>query len=287
MAAKKKTEEVEVMTVEKGHLTFHIVGTSPLILNRMSEKARRQLLLPSGRKTAADKASTLKHVPYEEFQCSPYIDPREDAPTLLTHLASAFKGALRGAAVDLPKLSKAQIGRLVRVEGERINIWGHPKMLMSVTRSADVNKTPDIRTRCILPEWCCDIDITFVKPLLREKHLINLLSFSGITQGTGDWRAEKGSGNYGSFEIANADDPRIKFLKENYGREFQMQAMIDAEPYDRETAEEFQWYNEEVVSRGFKNVRKPGDGLGLVFADFLQTNPPEINTSEEMATHGI
>ncbi|MDP3983635.1 MAG: hypothetical protein Q8Q52_01340, partial [Acidimicrobiia bacterium] len=105
--AKPKSVEVAVGKVQKEAVRVAVVGTSPLICNRMSEKARRELLLPAGRKNAAEKAARAKHVPVEEYQASPYRIDEEAAPTLLALVASSFKGAMRTAALDLPGTSKA------------------------------------------------------------------------------------------------------------------------------------------------------------------------------------
>ncbi len=85
MAAPKKDEErvIDIIKVTRGECRFAVLGTSPLILNRMSEKAKRTLLLPGGRKTAAEKQSTAKHDPYAEFHASGYRSPDPKAPTLL------------------------------------------------------------------------------------------------------------------------------------------------------------------------------------------------------------
>ena len=98
MAGKKETA-IDVLQVTHGKLDFCILGSMPLILNRMSEKVMRELLMPKGKKTAADKASSLKHDPVQEFLDSPYIDEDDSAPTYLQHLSSAFKNALKGAAL--------------------------------------------------------------------------------------------------------------------------------------------------------------------------------------------
>ena len=78
---------------------------------------------------------------------------------------------------------------------------------MSITRSADKNRTPDVRTRAILPEWACKLRIAYTKPILREQAIFNLLAAAGLQSGVGDWRQEKGSGSYGAFKLVNADDP--------------------------------------------------------------------------------
>lgn len=253
MAVKKETE-IDVLKVDHGRLDFCILGTTPLILNRMSEKVLRELLMPKGKKTASEKASTLKHQPMEEFRASPYTDPDEDAPTLLQHLSSAFKGALKSAALDLPGANKSQIGRLTWVNGERVSIYGVPKIFMSVTRSADINKTPDVRTRAIVPEWACRVSVSFVQPILREQGVANLLASAGITQGVGDWRPGKGSGTYGQFELVSADDVRFQHVLKHGGRAVQVSAMEHPEAYDRETEELLAWFDVESKRRGFKMV---------------------------------
>ncbi len=258
--AKKETADLQIVEVQRGSIEYCILGRTPLILNRMSEKAMHELLLPKGRKTAADKASSLKHDPYAEFLASPYTDPDDNGPTLITHLATAFKKGLSAAAIDLPGATKAEIGRLTWVEGERIPIFGIPQMLMSVTRSADMNKTPDIRTRVIIPKWACRITVTYVKPLMNETSITNLLVSAGLIQGTGDWRTGKGSGTYGSFEVVSQDNPDYKHCLKVGTRKAQKAAMEHPEPYDRETEEMYSWFQEEVGKRGKSELVSSSNG---------------------------
>lgn len=253
----KKTDnatDITVMEVRKGRLDFQIRGTTPLILNTMSEKVRNQLLLPPPKKNAADKASTLKHDPLTEFRASAYTISDNDAPTYIGFMASAFKAALKSAALDLPGASKSQIGRLTYVEGDLVSIYGVPKLLMSVVRSADMNRTPDIRTRAILSEWACSVSITFVMPLLREQAVVNLLAAAGITQGIGDWRPQKGSGSYGQFALVGIGDADFDRIVATGGRDAQMAAMAEPECYDDETEKLLSWFDVESKRRGFKVV---------------------------------
>lgn len=247
-----KDEIISVAEVTKEHISIQIVGTSPLICHRMSEKAKRELLLPKGKKTAADKASTAKHNPLQEFKDSPYLLREQDAPTYIGFLSSAFKSAMRTAAIDLPGAKGAQIGRLVYVEGDKIPIFGIPEVFCAVTRSADMNRTPDVRTRAIIRNWAAILTISFVTPIIKTTSVVNLLAAGGISAGIGDWRPEKGKGSYGQFRIANQDDPEFVNIIKNGGREAQIEAMENPQAYDSETEEMLSWFIEEYKARGFK-----------------------------------
>jgi hypothetical protein len=249
--AKKSDSEVFVMEVMQGAMDFCVIGTSPIILNRMSEKTRGQLLLPSGRKNAAEKASTLKHDPLAEFRASAYTSTDEDSPTRLQLLASMFKGAMRTAALDLPGASKSQIGRLVYVEGDRVSLYGEPQIMLAVTRSSDINRTPDVRSRAIVREWACRITVKFVRPIIRDQSVANLLAAGGITSGIGDWRIGKGAGSYGGYRLCSEDDADfVRICK--IGRAEQDAAIENPRSYDDETESLLAWHGVEVKRRGFK-----------------------------------
>ena len=256
MAAKKTTsresEITDILKVSTGSFECCIVGTSPLVLNRMSEKAKHELLMPKGRKNAIERATSLKHIPIDEYRASAYT--LKEGPTLLAMMATAFKGALRSAALDMPGAKKAQIGRLTYIQGDYVGIYGVPKLFMSIVRSADMNKTPDVRTRAIVPEWACSLRVTFVEPLIRAQAVANLLAAAGITIGVGDGRPEKGAMSYGQFRIADKNDAEFQRIVKTGGRKAQ-QAGLDAPTcYDDETTELLSWFDEERAKRQLKGV---------------------------------
>jgi hypothetical protein len=248
MATKQpKQDSIEVLPIETGTVRVCLVGLEPLICNRVSEKARRELLAPRGRLTSAEKKVTQKHNPLEEFRASVYRLP-EPAPALIGQPSTAFKGAMGTAALDLPGTKKAQIGRLTWVKGTYIPIFGTPQLLMSVVRSADINRTPDIRTRAILPRWACALEVTFVKPLIQEQAVANLLGAAGLIAGVGDWRSEKGKGSFGQYDIVNEDDPTFLALCHE-GRAVQAAALEHPVCFDDETQSLFDWFTEEMDRR--------------------------------------
>lgn len=248
--AAPESKGIEIQELDRGTISLAVVGTTPFICNRASEKVMRGLLMPKGKKTAAEKQSSLKHEPLEEFRSSPYTLRDETAPTLLAFLSVAFKRAMMTAALDDPSgAKKSQIGRLVRLEGERVPLYGVPQMFMAVTRSADINRTPDVRTRAILPKWAMLLELTYAKPILQQKSVLNLFAKGGVFSGVGDWRTEKGSGNYGSFRLAGADDPELEEILATGGRAAQIAALNSPAFYDDETEALFTWWQAEYATR--------------------------------------
>ena len=221
--AKPNTREttIDIITVTQDSVTFRVLGTSPLVLNTMSQKVKRGLLLPS-KKNAAEKQSTLKHNPPEEFLGSIFHSMDDNSPTRILFKSVAFKAAMSDTAKDLPGSSKAQVGRLTYVQGDTVPIFGVPEIFLDVVRSADMNRTPDIRTRAILPEWATQVTLTYVTPILKEATVSKLLAAAGIMRGVGDGRPEKGKLAFGTFKLVSADDADWKRIVKEGGRKAQV-----------------------------------------------------------------
>ena len=257
MAARKTTSAaaggaITVIELHYGRVNCLIRGTSPLIFNAMSNKAKHELLLPRGRKTAADKAQMLKHDPRAEFRDSVYRYLDDEHPTRLKFPSSAFKQVLGTAALEVPGAKKAQIGRLTWVEGSHVDIYGIPMLYMDIVRSADIAKTPDVRTRARLEEWCAIISVSFAMPTLTEKAIVRLMAAGGMIAGIGDHRQEKGSASFGQYCLVDAEDKQCKKLMAEAGREAQDAALAAAEPVDGDSMELLAWFDDELADRGRK-----------------------------------
>jgi hypothetical protein len=88
----EKASEIQILELRTGTLDVCILGTSPLICNRVSQKAKWELLAPKGRKTAADRVASLKHDPLQEFRDSPYMLDAKDFPeAAIGVMAGGFK----------------------------------------------------------------------------------------------------------------------------------------------------------------------------------------------------
>lgn len=199
----KANETLQIDALKQGRVTLRLIGTTPFYFNAMSAKAKRTLLIGGGKKTAAEKRE-LKHNPEEEYRDSIYRAPSGE--TLLCFPAPGVKAAMATAALETPGITKSSVQRLIFLPEQKIRIWGRPFLKMDVVRSADMNRTPDIRTRAYLPRWCAEVDIAFVQPTLSVHSIVSLLANAGAVCGLGDFRQEKGKGSYGTFSVSGAED---------------------------------------------------------------------------------
>jgi len=249
--AKKKQEPQGEIIIDKlsvGEVSMWVKGQTPLIYNAMSNKVLEELLFPKGKKTAGQKATTMKHEPLEEYRNSVYRRSGKGA-TRITFPAVAFKNAAVGAIRHLNAgVTMVQMRQLLWVPGDTIDVYGVPKMLMSVVRSADMKRTPDVRTRAILPEWCCKLTMQFTIPNISETSVARVIEAGGILNGVGDFRQEKGKGNYGQFCLC--DEADVKDLVKSGGIAAQDKALKSPEYYDTETETLYNWFLEERKKRG-------------------------------------
>lgn len=237
MVAKKDTGTLHIDALKQGRITLKLVGTTPMYMNSMSAKAKRSLLIGGGKKTAAEKKE-LKHDPEQEFYDSAHRTPH--GPTLLCFPAPGVKSAMSTAALETAGVTKSSVNRLVFLPEQKIKIWGKPYLKMDVVRSADMNRTPDVRTRAFLPRWCAEVDIAFVTPTLSAHSIVSLLANAGAIVGLGDFRQEKGRGSYGTFAVAGDDlgdwsDYWNEVTQE--ARDVQQAALDNPECADQETEE--------------------------------------------------
>lgn len=248
--AVKANETLQIDALKQGRVTLRLIGTTPFYFNAMSAKAKRNLLIGGGKKTAAERKE-IKHDPEAEFRESVYRLP--DGDTLLGFPAPGIKAAMATAALETPGVTKTSVQRLIFLPQQKVRIWGRPLLKCDVVRSADMNRTPDVRTRAFLPRWCSEVDIAFVQPTLSVHSIVSLLANAGVVCGIGDFRQEKGKGSFGTFAVAGSES--MGDWQKTWdeitaeGRDVQMAAMDEAEPADDETAALLEIVEEERVKR--------------------------------------
>ena len=259
MAAKKPTDtsEVSITEIQLTKVTFNLVGESPLVLHAVSFKNKGQLLYPSKKKNQAEKDSSMKHDPFQEFCDAAYKFHDDDQPTRLYMPGGAFHGAMANAAIDMVGAKKSQIGRLTNIVGDKIAVWGVPKIYSTIVRSSDIARTPDLRTLPILPKWAATITVQFVGSLIKTASVANLLGAAGVIIGIGDGRPEKGKLAFGKFRVCADNDSEFLSIIKSGGRKAQDEAIKNPAFYDTETEELLSWFVEEKNRRHAAPAKEP------------------------------
>lgn len=248
MAKAKDAVTVSVEAVRLQSVKMRLIGTTPLFQNRMSEKAK-QVLLVGGRRKGNIEKLAAKHSPLDEFRGSAEVMP--DGPTALGLQIKAVKSAMCDAAIETAGMTKTGAQRLLFMPGDLAPLYGVPQLRMDVTRCADQNRTPDVRTRAYLPRWACEVTISYVVPQLTAQAAITLLCNAGILIGVGDYRQQKGKGAYGAFRVvaANERDPEWEELVKTGGRKQQLAALAAPEPADDNTRELMEFWRADAKRR--------------------------------------
>ena len=218
MPATSKTAPIAVSAIKQVTTVLHLRGTTPLIMNRMPNKYRKEMLIGGKpKRTDADKQG-LRQNPRAEFKSGLHFfeeawEPRDTDGNVLgppTHVGFptvAFKAAMIETTKDLPGIAGTQVKRLVFLPDEYAPIYGVPQLRMDVTRQAGMTRAPQMTTRPEFPVWESLLVVRYASPMLNQKKIATLLANAGIICGIGEYRQEKGKGSFGCFELVDSISP--------------------------------------------------------------------------------
>jgi len=174
-----------------------IIGTTPLVVHRFSEKAKRQMLdAMQGRKTPK-----LAKDPQAEYEAAFYKfdDGGYGFPV------TAFKQATVGGArfysgVTMRELKQYMFFRgEIGVDGQSLaRIEGEPRMREDVVRVG--RGGTDLRYRPEFMEWRTELLVTYVTSSLTRQSVLSLIDAGGMGVGVGEWRPER-DGDFGTYRI--------------------------------------------------------------------------------------
>lgn len=249
MAVKKsETAEINVAKLRRATVKLRIIGVTPMFQNRMANKVKQGLLVGTKKKTKSERAE-IKHFPLQEFRDS--MEIVKDGPTALGIRVTAVKAAMCTAALETAGLTKTSAQRLLFMPGDFAPLYGTPQLRMDVVRSADINRTPDVRSRAYLPKWGAEIEIQYIVPQLSALSVVSLLCNAGVLIGVGDFRQEKGKGAFGSFRVIGdgEKDDEWNDLVKNHGRKAQLAAINRPEYADQDTIDLMEFFEGEVKRR--------------------------------------
>ena len=241
------TDTVHVQRIASKAYAITIIGMTGLYLHKMSQKAQRDLLLGGKKKSAAEK-QTIKHDPIQEFRNSMYFSRDLSPDAAVVFPAMAIKRAMRTIAVEIDGVKGTQIDRLIYMPEEHIKLIGTPILRMDVTRSSDIGRTPDVRTRAYMPAWGARFTLHAAHPQFSQATIQALLANAGQFIGIGDNRQERGKGSFGTF-VVTEEFPDTLSVKGNKDRQIKAFENPTVDELHGDTSALFALWGEEVRQR--------------------------------------
>lgn len=196
-----KVTQITVDRIKRATVEVPIIGVTPLVPHRWSEKARK--MMRDKQMGRAEKARSPKQ-PEEDAREATYWMPdgRVGMP------ATAFKGAIADAAryfgksVTMEDLKRAIfVHGIVTGDGPLVAIDGDPEMFEAMPRNS--SGVADLRYRNMIWPWKATLEVEFITALLTEDAIVNLVDAAGIS-GVGDMRPsspKSKTGTYGKFKV--------------------------------------------------------------------------------------
>lgn len=189
---------ISIDRIAEETLRIPILGVSPLIVHRFSEKAKLQMLHASqGKRTPKEPKN-----PVAEFEGAFYR--LEDASPGFP--ADAFKQATVGAARFYGKqLTMTALKQFIFFRGEvgedgrqLVRISGEAVMREDVVRVG--RGGTDLRYRPQFYPWSATLDVAYFTSVLTRESVLSLIDAGGMAVGVGEWRPER-DGTFGTYRI--------------------------------------------------------------------------------------
>lgn len=171
-----------------------LIGDTPLIVHRWSEKAKKQMLDKQMKKASPGKEAKN---PEQDFKDSLYVLPDGGYGFPII----GFKAAAVTACTSIGGMTKVAARQAFHVDGEYARIEGdEPTMREDMVKIA--MGTADIRYRGEFKNWWTQIEVRFNANVMSGEQILNLLQTAGFAVGVGEWRPER-DGQYGRFHVAS------------------------------------------------------------------------------------
>ena len=191
-------QTIEVPQIDVQRIMFKLVGDSPLICHRWSEKAKAMIENKQQKKPTPGREA---RDPDQEFRDSLHVI--DETEKIYGFPAVGFKTAMVSACryADM----KMTVARgAFHVIGDLIPIISGPP-----TRRDDMvrigNGVADIRYRGQFDPWAVEVEIAYNARAVSPEQLTNLLNLAGFGVGVGEWRPEN-DGSYGRFHVQTEDE---------------------------------------------------------------------------------
>lgn len=199
-AKSKEKTQVAILPIDIRRFKLRLVGRTTMVVNRFSEKAKREIADKQQHKAKGPRA---KRDPDSEYLGSVYVMPGQkckagDKGCRYGFPAGAFKKAAVKACRYVQDLDQAYVRGTFFIVTDRLKDNNlieikHDDMQMreDIVRLNTIQRTPDFRYRAEFFGWSCTIVIDLDVNSLSIEQLVNLYNRAGFSIGIGEMRPEK------------------------------------------------------------------------------------------------
>lgn len=190
---KKEPENIQVPGIKLQDCVITVKGSSPLICNKWSEKAKQEIrdkqmkIAKAAGREAKDPEKCFKDSLYKMPDGNGYGFP-----------AIAFKAAAVNACSHIEGLTKVSARGSFHIPCDLIPIKGKPIMREDMVRVG--MGAADLRYRGEFTDWEASIPVKYNSNAWSIEQLINVFNVAGFASGVGEWRPQK-NGNFGMFSV--------------------------------------------------------------------------------------
>jgi len=201
----QQAQAVEIPRINLKHADLTLIGDSPLISHRWSEKAKKQML--NKQMKIAQTAKTAKNPEMDFYESLYWLNGMPAKPTMAAvkkakfgFPAVAFKSAAVDASLHTDGGKKTISRAAFHIDGELVEIQGTPVMREDMVRVG--MGSADLRYRGEFKEWSAKVRVTYNADVMSLEQIVNLFNLGGFGVGIGEWRPQK-DGSNGRFHVGN------------------------------------------------------------------------------------
>lgn len=194
-----KELKIQINPINIQSMSVTIVGQTPLIFNKFSEKAKQMIKDKVTKETKANIKKEPKN-PQQLYEDSFYYTKDGE----VAFPALNIKQAIVSAARNVDGLPMTLLRGGVFVYGDQDGMikvdYEKKEMREDMVRVGTFKDAADIRFRGQVSGWSMTFMIKFNADLFTAGQVINLLNIAGFSGGIGEWRPEK-NGDFGTFTV--------------------------------------------------------------------------------------